>query len=104
MENTGNGIKCNRSEAVKLVGEKNVDAVERENCEWSSGGGKAMGEHDTMQTWTAHRVCKGKGEDGVDVTITAVYHVMDDEFIDADGDPIEDLSNINWEISHYMIG
>lgn len=104
MENTGNGVKCNREEAVKLVGEENVKAVESDNCEWSSGGGKAMSEIDTVQTWTARHLCDRKGTDGVDVMITAVYHVDDSEFFDADGDPIEDLSNIDWQISHYLIG
>jgi hypothetical protein len=104
MESTGNGVKCNRKEAVKLVGEKNVSAVEGENCEWSSGGGKSNGDYDTVQTWKARHVCKGAGTDGVDVVITAVYHVDDDEFIDSGGDPIEDLSNIDWEIDHYLIG
>lgn len=33
-----------------------------------------------------------------------MYHVMDDEFIDSDGEPINDLSNIDWQISHYLIG
>lgn len=96
MENTGNGIKCNRDEAVKLVGESHVDAVERTNCEYYSNDG--MG----TQHWTAHELCEGKGEDGIDVTLTAHYFVDDDEFF-SDGEPIEDLSNIDWQIAYYTI-
>lgn len=98
MENTGNGVKCNREEAVKIVGEKHVDAVERHNCEYYREDG--MG----TQHWTAHEGCPGKGEDGVDVTITAHYFVTDDEFINPiDGEPYDDLSNIDWRISYYTI-
>jgi hypothetical protein len=107
MKNTGNGWQVNREEAIAWVGEANVDAVERKNCEWSSGGGKSQGEHDTMQRWTAYHKCTGDGvdKDGVaisDLSITAVYFVDDSEFVDSDGDPVA-LDNINWEISHYII-
>lgn len=97
MKNTGNGRSCNREEAVKEVGIENVNAVERENCEWLQGGGQAMGENDTVQTWTARHVCA----EGLE--IVAVYYVSDAEFVDNHGNQIEDLSNINWKIDHYEI-
>lgn len=84
-----------REQAVERVGEQNVSRVESENCEWYQG--------DEYQTWRASVICKGAGEDGVDVSLYAVYHVYDYEFLDSDGDPIEDLSNIDWQIDHYIV-
>lgn len=99
MKNTGNGYEVTRDEAIEMVGLEAVDQVERTNCEWSSGGGKAMGEHDTTQTWKAFLPLKNNEYEA----IYAVYVVSDDEFIGADGELVEDLSNIDWKISHYVI-
>ena len=100
MKNTGNGWEVTRDEAIEMVGLEAVEKVESMNCEWSNGGGKSFGEHDTTQTWKARLHLKNNDEHE---EIYAVYLVEDSEFIDADGGPIEDLSNINWEISHYVI-
>lgn len=100
MKNTGNGWEVTRKEAIEKVGLEVVEKVEATNCEWSSGGGKSFGEHDTTQTWKAYLPIKNNDEYE---SIYAVYLVEDSEFIGANGDPIDDLSNINWEISHYVI-
>lgn len=100
MKNTGNGWEVTREEAIEKVGLKVVEEVESENCEWHSGGGQAMGEYDTIQTWVA-RISIQNNPDWE--TIEAVYFVDDSDFFEEDGEAIEDLSNIHWEISHYEI-
>lgn len=100
MINTGNGWQVTREEAVEMVGLEAVEEVKSMNCEWSSGGGKAMGEHDTTQVWKAYMSLENNDKYEA---IYAVYLVEDSEFIGADGEPIEDLSNIDWQISHYII-
>lgn len=99
MENTGNGTKVNRKEAIELVGLEAVENVESLNCEWSSGGGQAFGEYDTTQTWKATESLNDNTYDYID----AIYYVEDKEFIDSNGVAIEDLSNIDWEIDHYVL-
>jgi len=99
MENTGNGWKVNRVEAIQMVGLYAVENVEAENCEWASGGGQAFGEYDTTQTWKAYLSLDNNTEhDG----IYAIYYVEDSEFVDDDGETIE-LDNIIWLIDHYVI-
>jgi len=100
MEYIGYGWKVTREEAIEKVGIEAVERVEAENCEWNSGGGKMFGEHDTTQTWNSRISIKNNEEYEA---IYAIYFVEDEEFIDSDGDPIEDLSNIYWKISHYVI-
>ena len=100
MKNTGNSWEVTREEAIEKVGLEAVEKVEATNCEWSSGGGQSFGEHDTIQTWQAYLPIKNNDKyDG----IYAVYFVEDSAFIGADGNLIEDLSNIDWQISHYII-
>jgi hypothetical protein len=89
-----------REEAIQLVGIEAVKAVEKENCEWDSGGGEAMGIHDTVQTW---RATSKLPEDSQWQCIYSVYYVHDEEFINSFGDPIDDLSDINWRIDHYLL-
>jgi hypothetical protein len=40
---------------------------------------------------------------GYDVFLEAYYYPDQSEFLDADGEPIEDLGNIDWEIDRYVI-
>ena len=100
MKNTGYGWKATREEAIKEVGLEAVEKVESMSCEWSSGGGQSLGEHDTTQTWKAYLPLKDNDKHEA---IYAVYLVEDNEFFGFRGDPIEDLSNIDWQISHYII-
>lgn len=100
MKNLGNSWEVTREEAIEKFGLEIVEEVEGLNCEWHNGGGKAMGEYDTTQTWKASLPIENNDEYE---RISAVYFVEDSEFIDSFGEPIEDLSNIDWQISHYEI-
>lgn len=90
-----------REEAIEKVGLENVEDVETENGEPTS---RLMPDGDTRIEYSASVFCPGRGEDGVDVTLTAFYYPDESEFLDADGEPLEDLSLIDWEIEFYTVG
>jgi hypothetical protein len=51
--------------------------------------------------WSASVTCTDG--DGDDVILTAYYYTEHDELIDDDGEPLDDLSNVNWVIDHYTV-
>jgi hypothetical protein len=88
-----------RREAIKRVGLDNVLKIESENCEPTN---RLLGDGDTTIEYKASIACKELGT-GYDVILEAYYYPDQSEFLDADGEPIEDLGNIDWEIDRYVI-
>jgi predicted DNA-binding protein len=88
-----------RREAIKRVGLDNVLKVESENCEPTN---RLQDENNTTIEYKASIACKELGT-GYDVILEAYYYPDESEFLDANGEPIEDLGNIDWEIDRYVI-
>lgn len=89
--------KLTRNQAIERVGEKAVIDVEAKNCEPT---GRLQSCWDDTIEYMASVICK---EDGYDVCLDVYYYPEKKSFIDSDGEPIEDLGNINWQIAHYEI-
>jgi hypothetical protein len=84
----------NREQAVKLVGEKMVEAVESENCDFTN---RLQTDGDDAIEFSAS--VQGEDLSGEDCTLVAYYY-QNQEDLDAAGD---DLGNCNWEIEGYEI-
>jgi hypothetical protein len=89
-----------REQAVEQVGEDAVNEVEGENCEPTS---RLMPDHmrDIIE-WNASVTCESLIT-GEDIVLTAYYYTTKDELLDSDGEPLDDLSNVNWVIDHYTV-
>lgn len=87
-----------RDEAVAAVGLEAVDAVERENCEPTS---RAQTDGDDRIEWAASVDVTGPG--GLPARLTAYYYTSPDELIDEDGNPLEDLSSVDWVVDGYDV-
>jgi hypothetical protein len=92
----------NREQAIQTLTEYGLTAKEAEalvttaesdNCESTS---RLRNDNDTTIEYRGSAVA-ANGYTGVSV----FYYPDESEFLDAFGNPIEDLSNINWEIDHY---
>jgi hypothetical protein len=85
-----------REQAIALVGESEVDRLERENCEPTS---RCQTDGDEAVEFSASIITKDtKGED---FTLVAYYY-QDQESLDGpDGEGVEDLSNLDWEINGF---
>lgn len=81
-------------EAVKLVGDAAVEAVERENCEPTS---RLRNDCDNTVEYVASIDCEDN--DGTAVTLSAYYYPTDEE-LDSAG---EDLGNVDWVIAGYTV-
>lgn len=88
-----------RREAIKRVGLDNVLKVEAENCEPTN---RLQDDNDTTIEYKASIACK-ELVTGYDVILEAYYYPDKSEFYGPDGEPIEDLGNIDWEIDRYVI-
>lgn len=86
-----------RDEAIALLGTAAIGALERENCEPTS---RLMPEPNTTQEWVSKIGIK-LGD--YDISLLAYYYPENSDFFGDDGELIEDLSNINWQIDHYEI-
>jgi len=89
-----------RDQAVKIVGESAVDAVERKNCEPTNRvgyNGACQGDESTE--WSASVRCTDK--DGTEVVLTAYYYTTteQDKVMEETGDG----ASIDWEISGFEI-
>lgn len=92
--------KLTRQEAIAIVGEDAVNAVERINCEPTGRVGfNGSCKGDDLCEWVAGG--EAKDEDGDSVTICAYYYTTnaEDETMADTGDG----SNIDWQISHYEV-
>jgi hypothetical protein len=89
--------EVSRNEAIKRLGLKAVEAVEKENCEPTN---RVQDDNDTTIEYAASVV---RMIDGHQVVLTAYYYPDESEFYGADGEPIEDLGNIDWKIARYEI-
>jgi len=90
-----------REQAVEIVGEAAVDAVERKNCEPTGRvgyNGACQGNEECE--WSASVACNDG--DGLDVTLTAYYYTTNEQdqlMAECDGDG----SVIDWEINGFSI-
>jgi len=78
-----------RDQAIELTSADTVDKLDAENCEYRGG--------DDYQEWTAGVVIEG-----VDV-LEAHYYQPKSAFTKADGEEVEDLSDLDWKIDHYSL-
>lgn len=90
-----------REQAVEIVGEAAVDAVERENCEPTGRVGyNGACQGDEECEWSASVTCKDVS--GLDVALTAYYYTTNEQdqlMAECDGDG----SAIDWTISGYVV-
>lgn len=82
-----------RPEAVATVGEQAVNAVERENCDFTN---RVLPDNDTRVEFAASVQCTDAS--GVDCTLVAYYY---QEQADIDG--VEGLDALQWDIAGYEI-
>lgn len=90
--------KLTRQEAVAIVGEDAVKAVDRVNCEPTGRVGfNGACQGDDLCEWTAG--IDAEDADGDRVSLVAYYYTTnkEDETMTGDG------SNIDWRISHYEV-
>jgi len=90
-----------REQAVAIVGEQSVDAVERKNCEPTNRVGyNGACQSDELCEWSAS--VSSKDADGNDVVLTAYYYTSNkqDEIMAAN---YGDGSYIDWEIAGFEI-
>lgn len=85
--------EMNREQAVAMVGEVAVDKVERENCEFTN---RVQCDGDTRTEFSANVRCEDR--EGNEVTLVAYYYQEQ-----ADVDAVENLDELNWEISGYEV-
>ena len=88
-----------REQALAVVGEQAVDAVERKNCEPTNRVGyNGACQGDDLCEWCASVSCKDK--DGNECTLAAYYYTTNeqDEVMAANSG---DGSYIDWEIAGY---
>ena len=85
--------EMNREQAVAMVGEVAVDKVERENCDFTN---HVQCDGDTRTEFAASVRCEDR--EGNDVTLVAYYYQEQ-----ADVDAVENLDELNWEISGYEV-
>ena len=85
--------EMNREQAVEMVGEVAVDKVERENCDFTN---RVQCDGDTRTEFAASVRCEDR--EGNDVTLVAYYYQEQ-----ADVDAVENLDELNWEISGYEV-
>jgi len=85
--------EMNREQAVAMVGEVAVDKVERENCDFTN---RVQCDGDTRIEFAASVRCEDR--EGNDVTLVAYYYQEQ-----ADVDAVENLDELNWEISGYEV-
>lgn len=85
--------EMNREQAVAMVGEVAVDKVERENCDFTN---RVQCYGDTRTEFAASVRCEDR--EGNDVTLVAYYYQEQ-----ADVDAVENLDELNWEISGYEV-
>ena len=82
-----------REQAVAMVGEVAVDKVERENCEFTN---RVQCDGDTRTEFSASVRCEDR--EGNEVTLVAYYYQEQ-----AEVDAVENLDELNWEISGYEV-
>lgn len=96
--NKGN---LSREQAVEIVGEAAVSAVESKNCEPTGRVGyNGACQGDEECEWSASEACKD--ETGLDVTLVAYYYTTNEQdqlMAECDGDG----SAIDWTISGYVV-
>jgi len=104
LENTSYDTnKLTREQAIELTSLATVEAVERENCEFVNE------DEFGWQRWTAYVYLDSDGRPvpahrgTTNVMLRAVYVVHKDEWVHEDGSPVEDGSEIDWEIDCYEI-
>lgn len=83
-----------KDQAIAIVGEAAVAAVEKENCDFTN---RLQCDGDDRVEFAASVACKDA--DGNDATLIAYYYQTQDA-LDSAGD---DLSNIDWTIYGYEI-
>lgn len=83
-----------REQAIEIVGEKAVDKVERQNCDFT---GRLMDDCDDRVEFAAS--ISAKNTDGDDVTLVAYYYPTQSE-LDAAGD---DLGDVDWVVEGFEI-
>lgn len=72
--------------------EEVITAAETSNCEPTS---RCQPSHDTTIEFAAHATLDGvRG-------VSVYYYPDEDEFIGVDGEPIDDLGRIDWQIAKY---
>ena len=81
-----------RDQAIAIVGQATVDAVDAENCDFSGH----WSDDDTMIQFHSSKKCVDM--DGNDVTLQVIYW-QDKNEVDAN----EDLSNLTWDPMGYRI-
>ena len=85
--------EMNREQAVAMVGEVAVDKVERENCDFTN---RVQCDGDTRTEFAASVRCEDR--EGNYVTLVAYYYQEQ-----ADVYAVENLDELNWEISGYEV-
>ena len=88
----------NRDEVVALVGEESVAKAESLHCEPTC---RLLPDWNVSSEYRASLECVDK--DGYAVTLDVFYYPDKLDFYDSNGDPIEDLGNIDWVVDHYRI-
>ena len=89
-----------REQAVAIVGETAVDAVESENCEPTNRFGyNGAFQGNSLTEWSASERCQDIG--GNDVTLTAYYYTTNGQ--DAVMAETGDGSSIVWEIEGFEV-
>lgn len=84
--------KYTRAQAVELVGEESVARVESYNCDFTN----RVCENGLVEFSS---VTSAVDSDGDEVDLHAYYY-QEQEALDAH----DDMSNLDWSISHYTIG
>lgn len=82
--------ELSEDEVKKLITKDELDEIKNENCQYSHAG-------NGYSTWTA--------EINLDKRwlLKAYYEQPDEAFYREDGERIEDLGELDWEIDHYEI-
>lgn len=82
-----------REQAVEMVGEANVDRVERENCDFTN---RVQTDGDSSVEFSASVRCMDS--EGENVTLIAYYYQDDTDVAAA-----ESLDQLSWEIAGFEI-
>lgn len=80
-----------REQAIKAVGLTAVEAVEKENCDFTN---RVMNDGTVEFSASVDAI----NQDGDEVKLLA-YYFQDAESVD----DCDDLSDLNWEVSHYEV-